>query len=186
MSFSEQQFVEQIKRNETNRWLLEVLPIMKLPQATLTAGCLFQTIWNLESANEPNWAIKDYDVLYFDADDLSWEAEDAQIQKARELLGDLADKVEIRNQARVHLWYQQRFGSPCPQLKRVEDGIDRYLINCTRFGIGIESGAVYAPDGFDDMRTGILRINPNNLQMDQFLSKCADYQDRWPWLSVVL
>ncbi|MBB4228400.1 hypothetical protein GGD56_002226 [Rhizobium mongolense] len=27
MSFSEQQFVEQIMRNETNRWLLEVLPI---------------------------------------------------------------------------------------------------------------------------------------------------------------
>ncbi|MFS2325005.1 nucleotidyltransferase family protein [Brucella sp. H1_1004] len=81
MSFSEQQYVEQIKRNEANRWLLEVLPIMKLPQATLTAGCLFQTVWNLKSGNEPNWAIKDYDVFYFDAEDISWEAEDAQIEK---------------------------------------------------------------------------------------------------------
>lgn len=186
MSFSEQQFVEEIKRNDTNRWLLEVLPDLKLPQGTLTAGCLVQTVWNLKSGNEPDWAIKDYDVFYFDANDLSWEAEDALIQNAREMLGDLADKVEIRNQARVHLWYQQKFGSPCPPLTRVEDGIDRYLIACTQFGIGIGSGEVYAPDGFDDMRNGTLRINPNNPQTDLFLRKCEDYKTRWPWLSVAL
>ncbi|WP_315860857.1 nucleotidyltransferase family protein [Rhizobium leguminosarum] len=186
MSISEQQFVEQIKRNETNRWLLEVLPDLELPQGTLTAGCLFQTVWNLKSGNEPDWAIKDYDVFYFDANDLSWEAEDAVIQKAREMLGDLADKVEIRNQARVHLWYPQKFGSACPQLARVEDGIDRYLIACTQFGISIGRGAVYAPDGFHDMWKGTLRINPNNPQTDLFARKCREYRTRWPWLSVAL
>ncbi|MGB8287753.1 MAG: nucleotidyltransferase family protein [Rhizobium ruizarguesonis] len=184
MSFSEQQFVERIKRNETNRWLLEVLPDLELPQGTLTAGCLFQTVWNFRSGNEPDWAIKDYDVFYFDANDLSWEAEDAVIQKAREMLGDLADKVEIRNQARVHLWYQQKFGSACPPLAGVEDGIGRYLIACTQFGISIGSGEVYAPDGFDDMWNGALRINPTNPQTDLFLRKCEDYKARWPWLSV--
>jgi hypothetical protein len=55
--------------------------------------------------------ITDYDVFYFDANDLSWEAEDAVIQTAREMDGDLPDRVEIRNQARVHLWYPLEFGS---------------------------------------------------------------------------
>jgi hypothetical protein len=186
MAFSERQFVEEIKRNDTNRWLLEVLRDLKLPQGTLTAGCLFQTVWNLKSGNEPDWAIKDYDVFYFDANDLSWNAEDAVIQNATEMLGGLADKVEIRNQARVHLWYQQKFGSPCPSLTRVEDGIDRYLIACTLFGIGIGNGDIYAPGGFDNMQNGILRINPNNPQTDMFLRKCEDYKIKWPWLSIAL
>ncbi|MBB4228399.1 nucleotidyltransferase family protein [Rhizobium mongolense] len=109
-------------------------PDLGLPQGTLTAGCLFQTVWNLKSGNEPG------------------------------------------NQARVHLWYQQKFGSLCPPLTRVEDGIDRYLIACTQCGIGIRSGEVYAPDGLGDMRNGILRINPNNPQTDLFLRKCQDYK----------
>lgn len=186
VSFSEGDFAEQIRRNETNRRLLEVLPALELPQGTLTAGCLFQTVWNLTGGNAPDRAIKDYDVFYFDAEDKSWEAEDAVIRKARTLLGDLADKVEIRNQARVHLWYQEKFGSPCPPLRRVEDGIDRFLIACTLFGVNIDTGKVYSPNGFHDMWNGILRINPNNSQPDLFVRKCADYKARWPWLSVAL
>jgi hypothetical protein len=53
--------------------------------------------------------VKDYDVFYFD-EDLSWEAEDAVIQHLGVLTNDLGVTVEIRNQARVHLWYKQRFG----------------------------------------------------------------------------
>jgi hypothetical protein len=64
---------------------------------------------------EPNigpplsWGVKDYDVFYFD-ENLSWEAEDAVIQQVSALTDDLGITVEIRNQARVHLWYEQYFG----------------------------------------------------------------------------
>ncbi|PKR89161.1 hypothetical protein CXZ10_10770 [Pleomorphomonas diazotrophica] len=186
MSLSEQSFAELIRQNETNRRLLEILPALELPQATLTAGCLFQTVWNLKTGNQPDWAIKDYDVFYFDPDDLTWEAEDAVIQKAKAVLGDLADRTEIRNQARVHLWYPEKFGAPCPRLTCVEDGIDRFLIACTLFGINVGTGDVYAPNGFQDMWDGILRINPNNPQSGLFRRKCEDYRARWPWLSAAL
>ena len=186
MAISELQFIEYVTRNDTNKWLLERLSGLQLPQATLTAGCLFQTVWNLKSGDEPQRAIRDYDVFYFDADDLSWEAEDAVIQQANRLLGDLADKVEIRNQARVHLWYERKFGVSCPPLMRVEDGIDRYLVACTRLGIRIDNGSLYAPDGLDDMWNGILRLNPNNPQVDLFERKCRDYQARWPWLTMAV
>jgi len=36
-------------------------------------------------------------------------------------------EIEIRNQARVHLWYPRRFGAPYPQLASAEDGIGRFL-----------------------------------------------------------
>lgn len=185
MSLSSQQLIEQIKRNDTNRRLLDMLPDLHLPQAMLTAGCLFQTIWNLKSNNPPDWGIRDYDLFYFCDGDLSWEAEDAVIQRAKGLLGPLADKVQIRNQARVHLWYSQKFGGACPQLTCATDGIDRFLIAGTKLGICIETGTVHSPNGFEDMENGHLRINPSNPQPDRFLSKCQDYKARWPWLSIV-
>lgn len=186
MPFSEEQFVEQIRKNPVNRRLLDILPSLELPQGILTAGCLAQTVWNLKIGNAPAWAIRDYDVFYFDADDLSWEAEDAVIRKARERLGDLADSVEIRNQARVHLWYPHKFGAACPPLTRVEDGIDRFLITCTQVGIMVGDGSVYAPHGFNDLWNGILRINPHNPLKDPFIRKCEDYRARWPWLSIAI
>ncbi|MCM2292207.1 nucleotidyltransferase family protein [Allorhizobium sp. BGMRC 0089] len=185
MYFSEGQFIETVRRNAMNRLILDALSALELPQATLTAGCLVQTIWNIKTGKDPDWAIKDYDLFYFDDTDLSWAAEDALIQKAKAQLGDRAEKIEIRNQARVHLWYREKFGFPCPPLKRVEDGIDRYLILCTRFGISLENGSVYAPDGYDDMWNGILRLNPHNPLRDLFVQKCKDYQSRWPWLVMV-
>ena len=69
---------------------------------------------------------------------------------------------------------------------RVEDGIDRYLVACTRLGIRIDNGSLYAPDGLDDMWNGILRLNPNNPQVDLFERKCRDYQARWPWLTMAV
>jgi len=69
----------------------------------------------------------------------AWEAENEIIERAARSLGSLAKRVEIRNQARVHLWYKQKFGSPITPLKRSTDGIDRFLISCTCVGIEIST-----------------------------------------------
>ena len=66
--------------------------------------------------------ILDYDVFYFDCDDLTWEAEDRIIRRCAELFSDLGVEVQVRNQARVHLWYEQKYGSPCPQMKSSKEG----------------------------------------------------------------
>ena len=131
-----------------------------LPQCYVTAGCLFQTLWNLRSGRPAAENIKDYDVFYFDGADLSWEAEDAVIRRVAPLAERLGIPVEVRNQARVHLWYPARFGDDYPQLHSAKDGMSRYLVRCTCVGIGVADGEVFAPDGFADLEAGILRINP--------------------------
>lgn len=35
------------------------------------------------------------------------------IQSAKHAFRDVPAEVEIRNEARVHLWYQKKFGTPC-------------------------------------------------------------------------
>lgn len=167
-----------------NARLLDVLPGLDLPQAHLAAGCLFQPVWNRRSGRAPGWGIKDFDVFYFD-EDLSWEAEDAVIRQASALLGPLADRVEIRNQARVHLWYERRFGRAIAPLQSAREGIDRFLIPCTSIGIELKTRQVYAPNGLEEMSKGILRPNPHTGEFDLFLAKARDYRSRWPWLTIV-
>ena len=166
-----------------NAEILNQLAKLKLPDCYLTAGCLFQPIWNQRSGKPDLWGVKDFDVFYYD-EDVSWDAEDKVINRVSELLGPLAKRVEVRNQARVHLWYENRFGSPIPPLTSSRDGIDKFLISCTCVGIEVESGKLYAPDGLSDIWNGVLRMNPANAKPELFGKKASEYQSRWPWLTV--
>ena len=182
---TEQDFHAGVFANPINKELLGRLASLGLRECNLTAGCLFQTIWNQISGRDPEWGIKDYDVFYFDDRDLSWEAEDRVIRKIAEETADLPVRVEVRNQARVHLWYAQRFGGDYPQLTSARSGIDLYLISCTCVGIEAQTGDLYAPNGLGELALGLLRQNPRNPKPDLFRQKAQSYQQRWPWLEIV-
>lgn len=180
-----QMFIDEVMTNPVNAELLSRLPSLALNECFLTAGCLFQAIWNRISGHLAGWGVKDYDVFYFDGNDLSWEAEDSVIRRAQTSLADLGVNVEVKNQARVHLWYQQRFNASYPRLTSSRDGIDHYLITCTCVGIEVATGSLYAPNGLHEVYDGILRMNPMNSQPIQFRQKAEDYQLRWPWLRIL-
>jgi hypothetical protein len=60
-----------------------------------------------------DYGIRDYDVAYHDASDISYEAEDVVIRRGgRAFEPPLREMVEVRNQARVHLWFEDHFGEP--------------------------------------------------------------------------
>ncbi|GAB1618367.1 nucleotidyltransferase family protein [Pseudomonas sp. NGC7] len=172
------------QENPINRALLSLLPTLDIPHCMLTAGCLFQAFWNHRSGQPAAWGIKDYDIAYFD-EDLSWEAEDRVIARVQQASAHLGVNVEVRNQARVHLWYASKFGTTYPALQRVTDGIDRYLISSTCLGIDVYTGALYSTHGLDDLQHDLLRPNPLNLQPGLFEQKAASYRERWPWLKAV-
>lgn len=177
-------FLTSVTLNPSNAELLKRLPTLQLPQCLLTAGCLFQAVWNQQAGLPPAWGVKDYDIFYFDAD-TSWEAENAVIEAVQGLCGDLGVVVEVKNQARVHLWYGQRFGRDYPPLRSAKDGVDRYLVAGTCVAIDVASAEVYAPFGLDDIYDGVLRSNPLNHQPDLFLAKALSYQQRWPGLQII-
>jgi hypothetical protein len=174
-------------RNPINRAILQRLPLLGAPQAWLVAGCVYQAVWNERAGRSPQSGIKDYDVFYFDASDRSWQAEDAIIQRGRMLFADLDGLIEIRNQARVHLWYPQRFGAPYPALASVEDAIGRFLVRCTCVGLlpqGDGSLRLHAPYGLDELEQGVLRPNVNAPSLTRFREKAESYRTRWPFLKI--
>lgn len=178
-------FARLASADPANAALLARLPSLGLGQCFLTAGCLFQAVWNRRSGRPAGWGVKDYDVFYFDDRDPSWEAEDAVIRRVRLLAADLGVEVEVKNQARVHLWYEGRFGRGYPKLSSARDGIDRYLVACTCVGIDVATGELYAPDGLGDLESGVLRMNPMNARPNLFRRKAEAYRARWPWLTIV-
>jgi hypothetical protein len=184
MTLTTQRLIDIAMTNPANAEILKRLPALGLNQCMLTAGCLFQAVWNHQAERPVAWGIKDYDVFYFD-EDVSWEAENDVIQAAGELFHDLDVSIEIKNQARVHLWYGERFGGAYPQLNSAKEGVDRYLIAGTCIGVDVLTGEVYAPYGLSDIEEGLLRINPVNLQRHLFEQKARSYQVRWPWLKIL-
>ncbi|AWN24483.1 hypothetical protein DKM44_04965 [Deinococcus irradiatisoli] len=177
---NEAEFLALIRRNPVNAAILARLQTLGLPQLYLVAGCLFQTVWNSQSGRVPQDGIRDYNLFYWDAD-TSYEAEDAAIRRADQLFADLGVRIEVRNQARVHLWFGQKYGLSRPALPSSRSGIDQFLVVCTCLGID-PAGQVYAPYGFDDLSAGVLRRNPRTPTPQLYAAKAADYQARWPWL----
>jgi hypothetical protein len=160
---------------------------LKLPDWYLAAGCLFQTVWNELHGFDPQHGIKDYDLIYFDDSDLSWDAEDHVIRRCASAFGDLGIEVEVRNQARVHLWYESHFGVPCPPLRSSASAIDTYAAHACRFGVRQINGAVdvYAPSGFDDLFGLVVRPNPMQAPREVYVKKCARWTSIWPRLNVI-
>ena len=177
-------FMRWALENPANAEILRRLPTLGVAQAYLVAGCLYQAVWNRQADRPVDAGIKDYDIFYFDPD-TSWEAEDRIIRRAAALFADLGAPVELKNQARVHLWYGERFGPGYPPLASSEDGIGRYLVACTCVGIRAADGALYAPYGLEELWDGVLRMNPANPRPALFQAKAESYRARWPWLTIL-
>ena len=181
-------FEETLRRNRTLTEVLARAATLDLPGWYLVAGCLCQTVWNMASGQPPEAGILDFDLAYFDASDLSWAAEDAVIQAGHRVFGDLPAPVQIRNQARVHLWYEQKFGVPCPAHQSTEAAIDTFEATTACLGVRAtrpRHWRIYAPHGFSDVFNLVARPNPVLAPRSVYETKTRRWQRQWPTLTVL-
>jgi hypothetical protein len=180
-------FLTAALRNPVNAAIADQLLALALPDAWIVSGCLVQTAWNVKTGRAVDYGIADYDVFYFDPD-TSWQAEDAAIRALQRRLAHLGVTIELRNQARVHLWYPEKHGLPYPPLRCSTEGIGRFLTKNTQVGIRRSQHGydVYAPDGFDDIAGLIVRPNPGpNFSAVNYAAKAARWKTLWPELTVL-
>jgi hypothetical protein len=181
------EFIAAALRNPVNEAIAEELFHLALPDAWIVSGCLVQTVWNVLTQRAVDYGIEDYDVFYFDPD-TSRQAEDAVIRQAQGRLAKFGAKVEVRNQARVHLWYPEKHRLPYPARQSSTDGIDRFLTKNTQIGIrrAPDGHEVYAPNGFDDVVDMIVRPNPGpNFSAANYQAKAGRWKKLWPELTVL-
>jgi hypothetical protein len=91
--------------------ILDRLRGLSLPDWYLGAGAITHTVWNDLHGYAATRGIKDYDIVYFDAGDLTSDDGEAHVAEALgALFTDLSVHFDVKNQAQVHLWYERRFG----------------------------------------------------------------------------
>jgi hypothetical protein len=186
---AQQDALEAIIRNSP--LLMDVLRGMQalaLPDMLLGSGAIYNSVWNVLTERAPLTGIKDADVVYFDDSDLSYEAEDAAIQRAAEQFADVPIPVELRNQARVHIWFPQKFGTPYPQLRSSVDMLSYFASRTHAVAVRLEADGqlgIFAPFGLDDIFSFRITPNPALDNAATHTAKAARAKAVWPELKVV-
>ena len=160
---------------------------LSLPDWLVFSGAVYQPVLNHLTGRTPNYGTKDYDLVYYDGSDLSYEAEDAVIRRVKAAFEEpQKSMVEVRNQARVHLWFEAKFGEPYAPLSCTAEALERFTSPTFAIGVRLEPDDrlhIEAPFGLADLFA--LRLRPNRRRKTLgFAPKCADVLRRWPELVV--
>lgn len=169
------------------RPLLENWRLIDLPDCWLVAGALAQTVWNRRFAMDPAHGIADIDIVYFDANDLSERAEARHAARIRAAFSALPAWIDVKNQARVHLWYGDRFGFDIEAYDSVSEAITTFPTTATAFGIrptgdGFECDA---PFGLADLLNAVVRPNKTQVSREAYENKVERWKALWPDLTVI-
>src|SRR5271167_2149196 len=170
--------------------LMRVLTVARrlcLPDWLVFSGAVYQPVLNHLTGRPLDYGIKDYDLAYFDASNLSYEAEDAVIRRVKANFDEpLRSMVEVRNQARVHLWFKPKFGEAYEPLSCTADALERFASATFAVGVRLESDDrlhIEAPFGLADLFG--LRVVPNPYRKTVgFARTSADVRRRWPELVI--
>jgi hypothetical protein len=157
-------FLDLVQQNPINVSILDRGPMLGVPDWWLTAGAVFQTVWNVLDGRDPVAGIADYDVF-----------------------GHLGVTVEVRHEARVHLWYESHFGVPGVEFSSSRDAIDHFASTTCCFGVSRSMDGElidYAPHGYTDLFAKRVRPNPRLAPREVYESKTSRWLQEWPSLVV--
>ncbi|MCB9994668.1 MAG: nucleotidyltransferase family protein [Hyphomicrobiaceae bacterium] len=152
-----------IRQSRVHMDLLAGLRDLGLADWLLVSGIIYNFVWNVLTGRPAFHGVRDADVFYFDAADLSYEAEDRHIRQVERQFAGFPVPVELRNQARVHLWYGEKFGGAFAPLANSAEMLERFASKTHAVGLRLDADdrlEVVAPFGLDDMFS--FRVVPNH------------------------
>jgi len=160
---------------------------INLPDCWLSGSAIAQTAWNAAFGLAPEYGLADVDLVHFDKTDLTEEAEARQAARLHELFADMPVRIDAKNEARVHLWYEAKFGYPIEPYRSSEHAISTFPTTAGAVGIRPETGglSVFAPFSLDDLLSCTVR--PNKVQITEAIyeAKVARWRSCWPSLTIV-
>ncbi|MBV8737219.1 MAG: nucleotidyltransferase family protein [Alphaproteobacteria bacterium] len=176
-----------LRQNQSLAEILERFDEIALPDSWLVAGSIAQTIWNLRCDQPAEQGIKDVDLIYFDGRDFSVDAEAGHERRIRDLFRHLPIKLDVKNEARVHLWYQERFGYGIRPYRSSTDAIVTFPTTATAIGVRRTYGEFEycAPFGLDDLFSLVVRPNKKQITRAIYEAKIERWRSLWPRLTIV-
>ena len=188
MSDLERRLSEIVRADPGLMHVLTTVRGLDLPDWRVFSGAVYQSVWNAVTARPAGYGIRDYDLGYFDPD-VSWDAEDVVIKRVAAAFDEsFREMVEVRNQARVHLWFEGRFGEPYQALAGTDEALARFVAPAFAVGVRLEADdaiSVAAPFGLDDVFSLTLRPNPRRGLARGWDRVVANARARWPELTII-
>lgn len=166
--------------------ILRETPALGLENYYVGAGCVCQTVWNFQNGLDWMYGISDVDLAYFDGD-LSYEKEDAVIWRVKQKFSALPVALDVKNQARVHLWYRDHYGYDLPPYTSVEQAIGTWPTTATAVGVRLEGSGltVCAPFGLNDLFGQIVRPSKTQITEETYQKKCEKWGLKWSTLTMI-
>lgn len=160
---------------------------LALPDCWLVAGSIAQTVWNRRFGLSPTHGISDIDIVYFDPHDLTEQEEARHAARIQVEFSDLPVWIDVKNEARVHRWYETKFGFPIAPYTSTADAISTFPTTATTIGLKCVDGSLLfeAPFGIGDLMKGIVRPNKALITREIYERKTRRWIAAWPDLSVV-
>ena len=184
-------FEKLISKNKKLMMILDILESYALENPRFKnwyvgAGGVNQTIFNYYHGYESDYGIKDYDIVYFD-EDTSYEAEDVIIKDLEKRLKDIGIVSDIKNQARVHIWYNPKYGTDREPYTSCEDAVSSWGSTVTCIGIRKENGnlVVYCPYGLNDLFSLTIRPVKRYFDKESYVERCKRWKAKWEKLNIV-
>jgi hypothetical protein len=186
VSCRDEELVSAVLASALLRPVLEQLDGCGLPDWFLGAGAVAQTVWNSRYGYADGRGIADLDIVYFEPD----TAAELELQARRMVAARLAQvgvKVDVKNQARVHLWYPESFGDRIRPYGSIQDALATWPTTATAVGVRMHEGAVvvYSAFGLSDLFGGVVRANRVQVPRTVYEAKASRWASLWPQLRVL-
>jgi hypothetical protein len=167
--------------------LMQVLRTVRglgLPDWLVISGAVYQRVLNHATGRAADYGVRDYDLGYFDPADISYRAEDVVIRRVAAAFEEpLKSVVEVRNQARVHLWFEAHFGEAYTPLSSTAEALERFVSPMFAVGEADDRLRIDAPFGLGDLFA--LRLRPSPLRpYGGFERVAAGVLQRWPEVTI--
>ena len=188
MSELEARLVDIVRADPGLMHVLKGVRDQGLPDWRIFSGAVYQSVWNALTGRSAGYGVRDYDVGYFDPD-TRWDAEDVIIKRVAAAFDEpFRSTVEVRNQARVPIWFPAHFGEPYDPLSGTDEALERFVAPAFAVGVRLEADdtvSVAAPLGLEDVFALTLRPNPNRPRAKDWPRVVERARARWPELTVI-
>ena len=167
--------------------IIDLWDVLALPDCWVAAGAVAQTIWNRKFGLSPTHGIVDVDIIYFDPIDLTENAEARHAERVCSAFVGVPVRIDVKNEARVHLWYAEKFGRQIAPYNSATDAIASFPTTATAIGLKPSGSSLLlnAPFGIQDLMNGIVRANKRQITSEIYNAKVERWTAIWSGLTVI-
>lgn len=167
--------------------ILEAVRDVDPPDWVVGSGIIRDLVWDFLHGRDGRLDFKDVDVAFFDPANLAQERDEEIAARLRAWLPEVA--WDVKNQASVHLWFEQRFGYPAEPLTSITDAVATWPETAVCVGVTLLWDGrieIVAPMGLEDLFGLTLRRNPRRVTVEEYLRRIERKRvsERWPLVRI--